>query len=100
MLRRHLSGLRYVINPITEKASKLITPKAKKTWRGCGSHIPSALAGVPEDQWCTCSPRVTVGGKAYPPAARFDFPGYNWLSSFFGGGKPAQKGDGPGKEDL
>ncbi|KAK1595268.1 uncharacterized protein LY79DRAFT_547213 [Colletotrichum navitas] len=36
---------------------------SKATWRGCGAHIPAALSGVPEDQWCTCTPKVTVNGK-------------------------------------
>ncbi|KAH8890919.1 hypothetical protein GQ53DRAFT_824152 [Thozetella sp. PMI_491] len=43
---------------------------SKKTWAGCGMHIPSAMAGVPEDQWCTCEPKKDVNGKAYPPAAK------------------------------
>lgn len=42
---------------------------AKKAWLGCGRHIPTALAGVPEADWCTCEPKVEVDGKKYPPAA-------------------------------
>ncbi|KAH7354112.1 hypothetical protein B0T11DRAFT_331984 [Plectosphaerella cucumerina] len=53
---------------------------SKQTWRGCGSHIPSALAGVPEEEWCTCTPKVEVGGKQYPPAAPFQVPGLSWLT--------------------
>ncbi|KAI1376788.1 hypothetical protein F4677DRAFT_73889 [Hypoxylon crocopeplum] len=68
---------------------------SKKAWRGCGSHIPAALAGVPEDQWCTCEPRVMVNGKAYPPAAKMAIPGLSWLSSMFGGGGG---GDGRAKD--
>lgn len=71
-------------------------PPAKKSWRGCGNHIPQALDGVPESQWCTCGPRTKVGGKEYPPAAKFEMPGVSWLTSMFGGGA---KG-GKGKEDL
>lgn len=26
----------------------------KATWTGCGNHIDQALAGVPQDQRCTC----------------------------------------------
>jgi hypothetical protein len=26
----------------------------KVTWTGCGQHIEEALAGVPEEQLCTC----------------------------------------------
>ncbi|KAI5868134.1 cytochrome P450 [Durotheca rogersii] len=59
---------------------------SKKSWRGCGSHVPAALAGVPEDKWCTCGPRVTIEGKQYPPAAKMSMPGLSWLTSMFGGG--------------
>jgi hypothetical protein len=27
----------------------------KVTWEGCGGHIEEALAGVPQDQRCTCN---------------------------------------------
>lgn len=67
---------------------------AKKTWRGCGNHIPQALSGVSEDQWCTCEPKVNVNGKEYPPAAKMSVPGAAWLGSMFGGKK------GEGKTDL
>ncbi|KAI1485281.1 hypothetical protein F5X96DRAFT_674787 [Biscogniauxia mediterranea] len=67
---------------------------SKKSWRGCGSHIPEALSGVPENQWCTCRPPIMIGGKAYPPAAKFDIPGLSWLTGLFGGGGAASKGDG------
>lgn len=53
---------------------------SKQTWRGCGSHIPSALAGVAEEEWCTCEPKVEVGGKKYPPAAPMGVPGLSWLT--------------------
>ncbi|KAH8662729.1 hypothetical protein BGZ61DRAFT_323295, partial [Ilyonectria robusta] len=46
----------------------------KRTWGGCGRHIPSVITGVPEDQRCTCKPRVEVGGKYYPPAAPLRVP--------------------------
>jgi hypothetical protein len=26
----------------------------KATWSGCGNHIEQALAGVPQNQRCTC----------------------------------------------
>ncbi|RYP91047.1 hypothetical protein DL770_002877 [Monosporascus sp. CRB-9-2] len=48
---------------------------SKKSWRGCGNHIPSALSGVPQDRWCTCTPPIVVDGKAYPPAAKLEIPG-------------------------
>ncbi|KAI8221756.1 putative sterigmatocystin biosynthesis P450 monooxygenase STCB [Colletotrichum sp. SAR 10_77] len=59
---------------------KKTSPKlAKATWRGCGQHIPSALSGVPEDQWCTCTPKVTVNGKEYPPAGPVSIPDFIML---------------------
>ena len=64
---------------------------AKKSWRGCGKHIPSALAGVPEDDWCTCEPRVEADGKSYPHAARVAIPGASWLSGLVGGEKKEGK---------
>ena len=27
----------------------------KVTWSGCGEHIEEALAGIPEEQLCTCN---------------------------------------------
>lgn len=27
----------------------------KVTWTGCGQHIDEALAGVPQEQLCTCA---------------------------------------------
>lgn len=73
---------------------------AKKSWRGCGQHIPQALAGVPEDQWCTCQPRTKIEGKEYPPAAKFEIPGVAWISSFFGGGSGKGNSGGNGKGEL
>lgn len=60
-------------------------PAAKKSWRGCGRHIPSAMSGVPESEWCTCDPKVEVGGKSYPPAAKAAAGG-SWLGGLLGGG--------------
>ncbi|KAI5460004.1 cytochrome P450 [Mariannaea sp. PMI_226] len=59
---------------------------SKASWRGCGSHVPQALAGIPENKWCTCNPRTKINGKEYPPAAKFEIPGVAWLTSMFGGG--------------
>ncbi|MFC5369863.1 hypothetical protein [Arcanobacterium bovis] len=33
----------------------------KATWAGCGQHIESALAGVPQSQRCTCE-KTSNGG--------------------------------------
>ena len=49
--------------------ASLLPEKGKTSWFGCGSHIPGVLDAVPADQWCTCEPRVDVGGKKYPPKA-------------------------------
>ena len=68
----------------------------KKSWRGCGQHIPQALNGVPETDWCTCEPRVNVKGKDYPPAAKMAMPGVpNFMKGWMGG----EKKDG-GKDGL
>ncbi|KAF3769678.1 hypothetical protein M406DRAFT_247507 [Cryphonectria parasitica EP155] len=69
---------------------------SKKSWRGCGRHIPSAMSGVPEEEWCTCEPRVELEGKSYPKAARVAAPGF--VSGLFGGlmgggGKEEKKKD-------
>jgi hypothetical protein len=76
---------------------------AKKSWRGCGSHIPGVLDSVPENERCTCEPRVKVGDKEYPPAAAMQVPGMAWLGGLFGGGKGGEaggQGQGKGKEEL
>ncbi|KAL1969177.1 hypothetical protein VTN77DRAFT_431 [Rasamsonia byssochlamydoides] len=39
----------------------------KATWWGCGLHIPMVMDAIPEADWCTCTPRVQVEGKEYPP---------------------------------
>ncbi|RBQ96397.1 hypothetical protein VDGD_06662 [Verticillium dahliae] len=38
------------------------------------------MDGISEDEWCTCTPRVKVGEKDYPPAASFQVPGLSWLT--------------------
>ncbi|ODV71270.1 uncharacterized protein CYBJADRAFT_169492 [Cyberlindnera jadinii NRRL Y-1542] len=38
----------------------------KSSWTGCGMHVPSAMAGVPESEWCTCLPKKD---DKYPPKA-------------------------------
>ncbi|KAI9823389.1 MAG: hypothetical protein M1826_007745 [Phylliscum demangeonii] len=40
----------------------------KRTWWGCGRHIPSVLDAVPAEQWCGCEPGVERAGTRYPPA--------------------------------
>lgn len=70
---------------------------AKKSWRGCGSHVPQAMGGVPESEWCSCQPRITINGKEYPGAAPLSIPGMAWVSSWFTGGEAGKK---QGKTDL
>ena len=70
------------------------TSPAKQAWRGCGSHLPSVFSNVPEDQWCTCEPKVEVNGKQYPPAAKVSMPSLgmpSFLKSWVGGAKPEEK---------
>ncbi|KAK0722863.1 hypothetical protein B0T26DRAFT_616572, partial [Lasiosphaeria miniovina] len=39
----------------------------KTSWRGCGSHLSNVFADVPEEERCTCEPKVEVDGTEYPP---------------------------------
>lgn len=55
------------------------------------------MSGVPEDEWCSCDPKVEVDGKPYPHAARVAIPGASWLSGIVGGGGGQKK---EGKEEL
>jgi len=41
----------------------------KSSWWGCGSHVPSVMDKVSEDQWCSCEPKVEKDGNQYPPMA-------------------------------
>lgn len=34
----------------------------KTTWAGCGQHIESVKANVPEGQWCTCPRKERKSG--------------------------------------
>ncbi|KAG7195118.1 uncharacterized protein KQ657_003639 [Scheffersomyces spartinae] len=43
--------------------------KYKKTWRGCGQHIPAAMSQSPKDSWCTCVPADGSARGEYPPMA-------------------------------
>ncbi|RPB09413.1 hypothetical protein P167DRAFT_492682, partial [Morchella conica CCBAS932] len=38
----------------------------KKSWFGCGSHIPSVMDPVPKEEWCTCE---KPADSEYPPIA-------------------------------
>jgi len=39
----------------------------KKTWWGCGSHVPMVMDPIPKDEWCECAPKTEKGGNEYPP---------------------------------
>lgn len=43
--------------------------KEKRSWWGCGKHVPKTMDEVPEDQRCDCEPKVEREGKSYPPMA-------------------------------
>ncbi len=30
-------------------------------------HIPGVMDSIPENDWCTCTPKKVVDGKEYPP---------------------------------
>ncbi|KAK1750765.1 hypothetical protein QBC47DRAFT_393492 [Echria macrotheca] len=72
---------------------------SKTSWRGCGSHIPSVFASIPEDKWCTCEPRTEVGGKQYPPMAKMNFGLPTWMTGWMGGASEnATSGGGGGAQ--
>lgn len=58
------------------------------------------MSGVPEEDWCTCEPRVEVDGKSYPHAARVAIPGASFFSGLMGGGGGKKEGGQQGKEEL
>ncbi|KAG5756079.1 hypothetical protein H9Q69_002133 [Fusarium xylarioides] len=72
---------------------------SKKSWRGCGNHVQQVFDGVPQAEWCTCTPRTKIGSKEYPPAAPMQIPGLSWISGMLGGGKHQQPG-GDKKPEL
>jgi hypothetical protein len=96
VFRRHLPYLLYVSSLLPVHPSPDWPPAAKQSWRGCGSHLPSVFANVPEDQWCTCEPKNEVDGKAYPPAAKVNLMPKMEMPSFLKswvGGKAEEKGE-------
>ena len=64
---------------------------AKQAWRGCGSHLPSVFANVPEDKWCTCEPKVEVNGKSYPPQAKMSLGLPSFIKNLVGGGSKTEE---------
>ncbi|RLV92577.1 hypothetical protein JA1_003116 [Spathaspora sp. JA1] len=47
----------------------------KKSWTGCGQHIPEIMDRTPKSSWCTCEPadnteKIFIEGHGnYPPRA-------------------------------
>ncbi|QPC74673.1 hypothetical protein HYE68_005425 [Fusarium pseudograminearum] len=39
----------------------------QSTWWGCGNHIPAVMSNIPDNEWCTCEPKVEKDGGKYPP---------------------------------
>ncbi len=48
--------------------TRTLTFTDKSTWMGCGQHVPNVMDAIPQDQWCTCEPKVEKKGQQYPPA--------------------------------
>ncbi|KAK3942995.1 hypothetical protein QBC46DRAFT_378667 [Diplogelasinospora grovesii] len=74
---------------------------SKQAWRGCGNHVASVFASVPEDKWCTCEPRTEINGKSYPPQVKSAMPSHmpsipvpSWMKGWMGGSGGSQAGAG------
>ncbi|THZ74802.1 hypothetical protein D6C85_03271 [Aureobasidium pullulans] len=39
----------------------------KRTWFGCGAHVPSVMDSIPKNEWCDCDPKTEKNGTEYPP---------------------------------
>ncbi len=64
-----ISSLRTYLLPIHGPcANQPLTFTDKATWMGCGQHVPNVMDAIPQDQWCTCEPKVEKKGQQYPPA--------------------------------
>ncbi|CAD0040706.1 unnamed protein product, partial [Aureobasidium pullulans] len=44
-----------------------VTTAAKRTWFGCGAHVPSVMDSIPKNEWCDCDPKTEKNGTEYPP---------------------------------
>jgi len=42
----------------------------KRSWWGCGKHVPSIMDSVPDGQRCVCQPRISRNKQEYPPMAK------------------------------
>jgi len=45
----------------------LTTLVGKRTWFGCGAHVPSVMDSIPKNEWCDCDPKTEKNGTEYPP---------------------------------
>jgi hypothetical protein len=54
-------------HPCPPLSASLTPPPEKATWWGCGNHISSVMDSIPEEERCTCAPKVEFQGKEYPP---------------------------------
>jgi hypothetical protein len=58
----------YVFSPtLCLKSTNPDNASDKTTWWGCGKHVAGVMDNVPEEQWCTCGPRIEQEGHKYPP---------------------------------
>ncbi|KAG9681066.1 hypothetical protein KCU76_g14743, partial [Aureobasidium melanogenum] len=53
-------------------ASLLTTSIGKRTWFGCGMHVPSVMDSIPKSEWCDCEPKTEKNGTEYPPMGKLD----------------------------
>lgn len=56
----------------TVPAFLLTTLIGKRTWFGCGAHVPSVMDSVPKNEWCDCEPKTEKNGTEYPPMGKLD----------------------------
>jgi hypothetical protein len=65
-----LRQLRYTW-PLTFFYDFLLTQSlGKRSWWGCGAHVPAALDAIPTADRCACGPKIERDGKEYPPMAK------------------------------
>jgi hypothetical protein len=64
----HLRNVQYAISSFRYLDGTNVTFESDKaTWWGCGQHVPMVMDEIPENERCTCTPKVEKEGKQYPP---------------------------------
>jgi hypothetical protein len=63
---------RLVVIETLYQPSLLTTSIDKRTWFGCGMHVPSVMDSVPKNDWCDCEPKTEKNGTEYPPMGKLD----------------------------